>query len=239
MNKLLIANWKMNPDSEEAAVGLAHATDLEGVIICPPFIYLESIRGALKNAQLGAQDIFLSDGKPHTGEVSAAQLKEAGVEYVIVGHSERRALGETNELISLKLKAALSAGIRPILCVGEGDREDPTSEEFITEEINNALSGLDKKEEIIVAYEPIWAISSNEGANAADPDYVKKMIKKIIRLSRKHIHHPTVIYGGSTNSANIQSYLGLDGVEGVLVGSVSLQSAEFAKMAEIIKKNNK
>src|SRR3989344_8072884 len=119
MNKLLIANWKMNPETLREAVRLARAEDLSGVVVAPPFVYLESAGKALRNAHLGAQDVSLSEPRAVTGEISPVMLKNLGVKFVIVGHSERRALGETDEMINKKVIAALKAGLKVVLCVGE------------------------------------------------------------------------------------------------------------------------
>ena len=139
MSKLIIANWKMNPESLAEAVELAKASDIEGLMICPPFPFLEEVAKVLKKAKLGAQDLFWENpsassgqvpsagsgqGGAYTGEVSANELKSVGVEYVIVGHSERRQnFGETDEMVAKKIAAALAAGLKPVLCVGETQTE--------------------------------------------------------------------------------------------------------------------
>src|SRR3989338_10621063 len=123
MRKIIIANWKMNPDSAERATKLAEESDIEGLVICPSFPFLKAAGKVIKKAKLGAQDLFWEEEGPYTGEVSGVQLKDIGVEYVIIGHSERRKLGETDEMAAKKIAAAVKTGLTPILCVGESKKE--------------------------------------------------------------------------------------------------------------------
>src|SRR3989344_2995467 len=124
MKKIIIANWKMNLLSEKMAVNLAKACDKENVVLCVPFVFLSAIKKILKKAKLGAQNAFYEESGAFTGEISAEMLVNLGVKYVIVGHSERRALGENDEIINKKIKTILSAGLIPILCIGEKERDE-------------------------------------------------------------------------------------------------------------------
>ncbi|MBI3114564.1 MAG: triosephosphate isomerase, partial [Candidatus Harrisonbacteria bacterium] len=143
--KLIIANWKMNPTMLEEAVALARATDIEGLVIAPPFPFLEAVGKELKHALLGAQDLFWENpptGGAFTGEVSADELKALGARYVIVGHSERRKnLGETDEMIAKKMKAASDSGLIPVLCVGESREEHDAgrAKEIVNRELRLGL----------------------------------------------------------------------------------------------------
>lgn len=195
MKPLIVANWKMNPATLKEAKLLFDQVKDTGAIICPPHVYL-SVLGAN-----GAQDLFWEPaGGAYTGEVSALMLKSLGVEYVIVGHSERRKyFKETNEMIEKKLNAALMAGLKPILCI---------------DKISQIPDGLDK--EVIIAYEPLFAIGTGK------PCSLKKAKKM-----RDSIKHTTVLYGGSINSQNAKDYIYQAGFQGLLVGGASLNPKEF------------
>ncbi|MDP2629584.1 MAG: triose-phosphate isomerase [Candidatus Harrisonbacteria bacterium] len=231
MKNLLIANWKMNPPSLEEALVLARSVDLEGAVLCPPFLYLEPVAQVIKRATLGAQDLSYDQAGAHTGEVSASQLKDLGVEYVLVGHSERRALGESDESVHKKLEAALAAGLKAVLCVGESaqTREAGQTKEFIKGQLDSALTGLEA-DSIIVAYEPIWAIGS---ANPAQPEEVESIASLIKARAKEQGIEARILYGGSTEAGNILDYLSLESITGTLVGGSSLDGAEFQKMLEL------
>jgi len=194
MKPLIVANWKMNPATLEEAKLLFNRVKDTGAIICPPFVYLSALKAN------GAQDCFWEGGGAYTGEISPSMLKNMGVEYVIVGHSERRKyFKETNEMIEKKLQAALGAGLKPILCI---------------DKISQLPADLDK--EVIVAYEPLFAIGTGK---ACSPEKAKKM--------RDSIKHTTVLYGGSVNSQNAKDYIYQAGFQGLLVGGASLNPKEF------------
>ncbi len=195
---LIVANWKMNPATlGEAKILFGRVKDT-GAIICPPHVYL-AVLGAN-----GAQDCFWENpptgGGAYTGEISPVMLKNLGVEYVIIGHSERRkCLKETNEMIEKKLKAALGAGLKPILCI---------------DKISQLPADLDKG--VIIVYEPLFAIGTGK---ACSPEKAKKM--------RDFIKHTAVLYGGSVNSQNAKDYICQAGFQGLLVGGASLNPKEF------------
>jgi len=192
MSKLVIANWKMNPEKKAEALRLARASDIKGVVVCPPFSFLELVGKTLKKAKLGAQDVFWEDGGgPYTGEISADQLRAFGVDYVIVGHSDRKKyFGETDEIIAKKVGAVLEAGLEPILCVGEGREDwDQGKESLVVErQVRAVFSQLpDKKNmKMVVTYEPVWAISTNQ-REAGLEDLLKKDVTRIAVDMIKHI----------------------------------------------------
>ncbi len=199
MKPLIIANWKMNPSSLKEAKLLFNRVKKAGGVICPPFIYLSSLKASC------AQDVFWEVGGVPTGEVSALMLKNLGVKYVIVGHPERRKyLKETDEMVAKKLKAVLKAGLKPILCIDK------------LFQIPKNIKG-----KIIVAYEPLFAIGTGK---ACSPQRAKKM-----RLSIKKIvgGKTPILYGGSVNSRNAKSYIKEAGFQGLLVGGASLKPKEF------------
>ncbi len=253
--KYIVANWKMNPSTwAEAEQILDSVNDYLGtkeneeltLIFCPPFVFLEEVGKILKtshfehDAELGAQDIFWEDKGADTGEISGPMLSKLGVQYVIVGHSERRwKLGESDEMVNKKLKAVLRNAMVPIVCVGERIR-DENFKEILKEQIEKTFAGLnhDELEKCIIAYEPVWAISSNSGAKPDSPEESIQAIKtiwgEINRLSGGETWIPT-LYGGSVTSKNVAEFLAQKEIDGVLVGGVSVNKEEFVKILSLIK----
>lgn len=251
VKKIVVGNWKMNPSSfieaEKLFSGVAKniskikKTD---IVICPPFIYLEKLKKLSKKINLGAQDAFWGDVGAFTGEVSPEMLENMGVKYVILGHSERRALGEDDVLINKKLKSAVSLGLKPILCVGESHR-DENHEYFniVKMQITECLRGINKNSfsKIIIAYEPVWAISTTVDRKDATPHDANEMaiyIRKILTdLSNPEIASKVrIIYGGSVNERDAEDFLRDGGVDGVLPGKASLSVEKFTKIIEIAEK---
>ena len=235
--KLIIANWKLNPTTEREAIKLAKESDIDGLVICPPFPFLEAVAKVIKKAKLGAQDLFWEEKGAYTGEVSAAQLKDLGVEYVITGHSDRRKLGETDEMIAKKIEAALKSSLTPVLCVGETqeERSGGKARETVERELKIGLSLVGNSElatrNLIVAYEPIWAI----GTGASDtPEDMLEMVE-LIRRQASSVKRQ-VIYGGSVTSENAEEFLKHKEISGALVGGASLNPKEIKKIVEIAKK---
>ncbi|OGI74337.1 triose-phosphate isomerase [Candidatus Nomurabacteria bacterium RIFCSPHIGHO2_02_FULL_41_18] len=214
------------------------------VIICPPFIYLDRLKKLSKKISLGAQDAFPGEVGAFTGEVSAEMLYELGARYVILGHSERRTLGEQNSDINKKLKSALSASLRPILCVGE-EKRDESHEYFnvVKTQIRECFNGIGKNliSKIIVAYEPVWAISSTPGrrdATSADSREMAVFVKKVISdlYSPESANNVRIIYGGSANEKDAADFLKNGGVDGLLSGRASLDAKKFAEIVKIAEK---
>jgi len=230
--KLIVGNWKSNPDSATASEKLAIAEDYEGVVIVPPFQYLERVRSTLRHASLGAQDVFWEDGGPYTGEVSPNQLKNLGVSHVIVGHSERREyLGETDGIVNKKAKAALDKGLKVVLCVGEPIHVRKVgmqaAKDFITNQIKNALRGVKRSDSkrVIIAYEPVWAVGTGTPDIPEEAAEICGYIKNLVSVEG-------VIYGGSVNSKNAKEFLGQEDIDGALPGGASLKPKEFQKIVE-------
>jgi len=231
--KLIVFNWKMNPETLESAIDMAKKGDHKNIVIVPPFVFIEEIGKIIKKAKLGAQDLFYKDagGGSFTGEISASELINLGVKYVIVGHSERRAMGESNEIISSKIKTALDNGLIPILCVGESleQRNAGKTNEIIQFQLSTALSNLKlitSNFQLIIAYEPIWAIGTG---NNCSPEDALKMIEFIKNtLLTFNFKLPTkILYGGSVNPENINDFLKYKEIDGVLVGGASLNPELF------------
>ena len=210
------------------------------VVICPPSLYIEKLKKISKKIPLGAQNSFGLDAGPFTGEVSADMLYSVGARYVILGHSERRELGETNLLINKKIKGAISKGLTPIMCVGETTRDD-NHEYFnlVKTQVEECLNGLSKNaiSQIIIAYEPVWAISTTIGHKDATPKDSEEMIIFIRKVLADKFgakaQLPRIIYGGSVNEKDALEFIRDGGAEGLLVGRASLNAKKFI---QIIKK---
>lgn len=238
--RYLIANWKMNlgiKESIELAKKITGEIESDknlSVVFCPSFTALKEVSKIIKNpVKLGAQDVFWVNKGAFTGEVSAAELKEASAEFVIVGHSERRHIvGETDEVIAKKMKLAADFNLRPILCVGETqeERENEQAEKIVAEQLEIGLQLLDSAQisKILIAYEPVWAIGTG---SACLPDTAFSMfivIKKVLHEKLGENNIP-ILYGGSTDDKNIASYIEA-GYGGALVGGSSLKPLTFLKM---------
>lgn len=248
LKKIIIGNWKMNPvfpkDAERLFTDIAHSIShikKTAIVICPPLIYLEKLKKIrTSKINLGAQDAFWTDAGAFTGEVSPDMLYNAGIKYVILGHSERRALGESNNDVNKKIKASLSAGLIPILCVGENLRDENHGYfNLVKTQMGECLNGISKTSisKIIIAYEPIWAISSTinrRDATPADSQEMAIFIRKI--LSDKFgpdAGRTRVIYGGSANEKDAEDFLKNGGVDGLLPGRASLDAKKFVEIIKI------
>jgi len=250
MKKLIVANWKMNPASLKEALSLFTATKSAGsllrnvqTVVCVPFLYISELQKKISGHRvvLGAQDAFPEKSGSFTGEVSIDQLKKAGVKYVIVGHSERRAMGEANADVAKKTQAVLRAGLSPIVCIGEHERDEHAEYlSYIRQEVRESLAGISAKDSarLIIAYEPLWAIGS--ASNRADtPEgtmetvlYIRKVLAEF--LPKKTALSLPMLYGGSVNSKNALGFLLYGGVQGLLIGRASLQAKEFTKLLKSV-----
>lgn len=214
--RYLVLNWKMNPSTLKEAKALFRKTK-KGAIVCPPSIYLGHLKGCL-----GAQDV--SWGDSYTGEIAPKMLKDMGCKYVLVGHSERsRYLGETEDMVSKKLRVILEEGLTPILFVGDESRKSD-DDGLITDKVRRLVSGLDT-EKIIFVYEPVWAISTEGGDSPASEEALRGR-DAILAGVDKDVR---VLYGGSVDSKTVNRYLEFDGV---VVGRASLDPKEVRKIAK-------
>lgn len=236
--KLVIANWKMNPKNEAAALALIKLADAEGVVICPPALFLPVVAKKVKRADMGAQDVSAEDEGAFTGQVSSRQVKSYGAAYVIIGHSERRRLGEGNDLVAKKVSAVLKSGMTPILCIGESRDEHVTgrTKEIVERQLELGLSLIGRQvpaAKIIIAYEPVWAISGGDPLSESDtPENAVEIIAYIRERLRGVPVRATVIYGGSVNAENAASFLSQGAIDGVLVGGASIRP-EFKTIVKI------
>lgn len=244
---VIAGNWKMNMLPSEVKPYTEALRALSGkarhceIAICAPFVMLSQLIRALRDCRIatGAQNVSDKDAGAYTGEVSASQLRDLGVKYVIVGHSERRAYyGETDEIVSDKVRAALGVGLTPIVCVGETleQRERGVTEELISMQVKLALCGVpaDKMRRIIIAYEPIWAIGTGRTATASEANEVCSRIRAVIRslYGARIARAVTIQYGGSMNASNAAELLSMPDVDGGLIGGASLDPEQFAAIIE-------
>lgn len=247
MKKIIIGNWKMNPlSAKEAAKIFSSIKKTAGrlkkteTIVCPPFVYLENISGKKGKCSIGAQDAFWKEKGSFTGEISPAMLKSLSASHIIVGHSERRALGEDNETVSKKIVATVTAGLKSVLCVGEKERADEASHlNFVANQIKESLTGVSAKsaDNIIIAYEPVWAIGENSKGPASPEDalemsiFIKKVLTEI--FGKKKAEDVPILYGGSVDSGNAREFLEKGGMDGLLVGRESLNPKGFSDILRI------
>ncbi|MCI6028212.1 MAG: triose-phosphate isomerase [Clostridiales bacterium] len=247
MRKAIIAgNWKMNktPDEAralvEALIPLVADAECE-VVVCPPFVDLCPVSKAIKgtNIHLGAQNIHWAKSGAFTGEISADMLKKFGVEYAIVGHSERRQyFGETDATVNMRAKAALENGITPIICVGESleQRERGETDEFVASQVRGALEGIsaDDARRVVIAYEPIWAIGTGRTATAEMAEETITVIRKTLRsiFGNDAAETVRIQYGGSMNPQNAASLMAMENIDGGLIGGASLKAEDFSKVVK-------
>ncbi|MFH1402546.1 MAG: triose-phosphate isomerase [Patescibacteria group bacterium] len=250
--KIIIANWKMNPDSFREAEELFNGVKKQAnklkktkVIICPPCVFINKLKQLNKKniISLGTQDCFRQDKGAWTGMISAKMLKNAGADFVIVGHSERRGLGDNDQIVNQKIKLALKNKLNAILCIGETDRdEDGKFFSFLENQLLSALSDIGKKfvKNILIAYEPIWAISaaSKKVITVDELQQISIFIRKILmdKYGAKSFEAVKVLYGGSVDFRNAEELICGGGVDGFLVGRKSLVAERFNKILEIVEK---
>ncbi|MEA2097474.1 MAG: triose-phosphate isomerase [Patescibacteria group bacterium] len=244
----IIANWKMNPVSfsevdnliKTIKKGIKESKNVK-VIICPPAVYISKIK-TNTSFDLGIQDVSWEDKGAFTGEISAVMAKNLKIKHIIIGHSERRKyLNETDEMVNLKIKAALRNNLKLVLCVGETLKEKQRDEvsEVITRQIEKALKNISKfkiqNSKFKIAYEPIWAIGTGEIPLVDDVMSINLLIKKTISnlYDRKTAEKIPVLYGGSVNSKNAFDFVDKTGMDGLLIGGASLNASEFVRIVNL------
>jgi triosephosphate isomerase (TIM) len=241
---VIAGNWKCNmrlDSAYELASGIRERIEeIEGVekVVCPPFIYLATVEVALSmsSVKVGAQDTHWEDDLAATGEVGPKQIEEL-CDFVIIGHSERRhQLGETDEMVNRKVKAALAAGLQPIMCVGEllSEREDGTTADVLVRQTSLGLDGGDIPDGFIIAYEPVWAIGTGTAATADDADEAIALVRREVaaRFGDAKADSVRILYGGSVTPDNIADFMAVDGIDGALVGGASLRVESFSGIVE-------
>jgi triosephosphate isomerase len=245
--KVIAGNWKMHKTNTEAQELVNELLDKSKsiiktkIIICPPFTALSTVSGLTKgsNIYVGAQNMYWESQGAFTGEISADMIKSTGATYVIIGHSERRQFfGETDDTVNNKLKVALQSGLNPIVCIGESleERESGITNDVVGNQVEKALQGLSENEitNVILAYEPIWAIGTGKTATPQQAQEVHKFIRDVIsKLYNNELAEKIVIqYGGSVKPENAMELLSQADIDGALVGGACLKADSFS---EIIK----
>jgi triosephosphate isomerase len=242
MRKMIVAgNWKMNKTSAEAVEIILKLNeliaDVKGVevIIGPPFTALSEAIKIAGKVKLAAQNMHWEEKGAFTGEISPTMLTDLGIDYVILGHSERRAyFGETNEIINKKIKSALIHGLNPILCVGEKleDRENGNTENVVEDHVKGGLEGITKEQmkNIVIAYEPVWAIGTGKTATPEQAEEVHAFIRRILTeiYDAEIANNTTILYGGSVKPANSKALFSKENIDGGLVGGASLKADDFS-----------
>ena len=246
MRKTIVAgNWKMNASKESVNTliegilsGMNEASS--EVIVCAPFPYLSQVESLIQGSSLmlGAQNLNVNSAGAYTGEVSADMIKDFGAQHVIVGHSERRSLyAETNAIVAEKTKAAIDAGLTPLLCVGESleDRESGNTEAIVEEQINAVIDliGIESFDKVIIAYEPVWAIGTGLTATPEQAQAVHLFIRNLLADSSEKIAKRTpILYGGSMNAGNAADLISCSDIDGGLIGGAALKAEDFLQICK-------
>lgn len=252
MRKNIVAgNWKMNLDhasglqlfSEILTLTSAEKNGKQEVVVCPPFIHLSSLAQLLKtgsNVSVGAQNCHQSDSGAYTGEISAAMVKSSGANFVIIGHSERRAyFGEDDHLLSQKLDAALKNNLTPIFCIGETleERNGGTYLEVIEKQLNDGTFHLEEQDftRLVIAYEPVWAIGTGLTATPEQAQDIHAFIRSKIssKYNAEIADNTTILYGGSCNPKNAAELFAQPDIDGGLIGGASLKARDFADIINV------
>jgi triosephosphate isomerase len=243
---IIAGNWKMFKTIKEAAAfaeevkGKAEVGGVESVV-CAPFTALQTLVEAFKGTsiQVGAQNFHWEENGAYTGEISGSMLQEIGVKYVILGHSERRAyFNETDETVNKKTIAAFKYGLTPIVCVGEKleEREAGQTKDVCKVQTEAALQGLsaEQAKQVVIAYEPIWAIGTGKSSTAEDANEVIAYIRELIKgqFDAETAEAVRIQYGGSVKPGNIREYMGMSDIDGALVGGASLEPASYVQLVE-------
>ncbi|MFS0724691.1 triose-phosphate isomerase [Paenibacillus sp. 1P07SE] len=243
---IIAGNWKMFKTVSEAKAFFADVkgkAEIDGVesVICAPYIALPALVEAAQGTTIaiGAQNVHFEDNGAYTGEISGVMLKELGVKYVILGHSERRAyFGETDEIVNKKVHAAFKHDLLPIVCVGEKleEREADQTKDVCKVQTTEAFKGLSAEQaaQVVVAYEPIWAIGTGKSSTSADAEDVIAYIRSVIAdlYDAATADAVRIQYGGSVKPGNIAEYMGQDNIDGALVGGASLEPASYIQLIE-------
>lgn len=249
--KIVAGNWKMNLNFEDGVSLFSEIVNMvkdevvgnQEVIVCTPFIHLLTVAKLsenVKNVHIGSQNIHQAESGAYTGEVSASQIKSVGVEYVILGHSERRAyFGESDSLLAEKVNAALKHDLKPIFCIGETkeERESVKFFEIIKTQLTDGVFHLSKEEfaKVVLAYEPVWAIGTGLTASPEQAQEVHAFIRETIakHYDEATAEATTILYGGSCNPSNAPTLFSQKDIDGGLIGGASLKSRDFLEIVKV------
>ena len=249
--KIVAGNWKMNLNFEEGVSLFSEIVNMvkdevvgnQEVIVCSPFIHLSTVAKLsenVKNVNIGSQNIHQAESGAYTGEVSASQVKSVGVEYVILGHSERRAyFGETDSLLAEKTNAALKHNLKPIFCIGETKEERESGNFFVVikKQLVDGVFHLSKDEfaKVVLAYEPVWAIGTGLTASPEQAQEVHAFIRETVanHYDAETAENTTILYGGSCNPSNAPTLFSQKDIDGGLIGGASLKSRDFLDIVKV------
>ncbi|QTH64878.1 triose-phosphate isomerase [Psychrosphaera ytuae] len=235
---LVVANWKLNGDRQLLTEMVQSIKELDAekveTVLCPPYVYLNENTDGVKK---GAQSVAIQESGAFTGEISGRMLRDVGCQYVIVGHSERRAMfGESNDTVAKKVLATLAAGLIPILCVGETDEQREAGETIavITEQVKSVLDVLPNySDSIVIAYEPVWAIGTGKTATSEQAEEVHLAIRKILAGYSQELADLTrILYGGSVKPDNSEELFSKENIDGGLIGGASLDVEAFTNICK-------
>lgn len=249
--KIVAGNWKMNLNFEEGVSLFSEIVNMvkdevvgnQEVIVCSPFIHLSTVAKLaenVKNVNIGSQNIHQAESGAYTGEVSASQVKSVGVEYVILGHSERRAyFGESDSLLAEKVNSALKHDLKPIFCIGEtqGERESGKYFDIIKTQLTAGVFHLSKEQfaKVVLAYEPVWAIGTGLTASPEQAQEVHAFIRETVanQYNAETAEATTILYGGSCNPSNAPTLFAQQDIDGGLIGGASLKSRDFLEIVKV------
>lgn len=236
MNKIIAANWKMNNDFDDIPKFVKYlkknAKGMDNLVVCVPSVMIKTFSDAAKKiCATGAENCYFEQKGAFTGEISPNMVKSAGASYVLIGHSERRAIfAEDNQMLNKKLKAAIKCGLKVIFCIGETLDQKSKYKSVLKKQLIEGFDGVEDFSNIIIAYEPVWAIGTGEVATTADISKVHKFIKKLVN-ENFGVDIP-ILYGGSVKPSNSQEILALSEVDGVLIGGASLKAEDYMAIAK-------
>jgi triosephosphate isomerase len=239
LRHLIAGNWKMNGSRAMAAQLVEELGAKSGgldcdLLVCPPFPYLGIVAPLLKGIALGGQDCAAQESGAHTGDIAAAMLKDCGCSHVILGHSERRAdHGESSALVAAKAKAAQGAGLCAIVCVGETEQQRDAGEtlKVVESQVVNSIPTGSTTANLVIAYEPVWAIGTGRTPTIGDVEVVHRQIRQLLRAGVPSGESVRILYGGSVKPSNAAELMAVPEVNGALVGGASLKAADFLGIA--------
>ncbi len=236
---MIAGNWKMNTTVSQAVALVSEMrhelNEIDSIdrVLCPPFVSLAAVRELIKGSsiKLGAQNVYFEEKGAYTGEISPLMLADL-CGLVIIGHSERRQyFGETDDLVNKKLRAALKVGLKPILCIGERleENESGRTEEVVTGQLRSSLAGIKISNDLVIAYEPVWAIGTGKAATGEQANQTTALVRRnLAELYGQDIAQTVpILYGGSVTSANVAQFVSQPEIDGALVGGASLKADEF------------
>jgi triosephosphate isomerase len=250
--KIIAGNWKMNPNSVEEVKRIFNSVKAKTMkakniftIVCPPFPYIAQCKKLFAGDYMavGAQDVYYEYSGSFTGEVSAEMIASVGATYVIIGHSERRKMGETDDIVAQKTNAALKSGLKTIVCIGEGERDLQGGYlELLKNQIKQSLAKVERRymKNVIIAYEPVWAIGAKEAMTPADLYEMTIFIKKVLSdiYGQEDGKKTKILYGGSVTFRNAKDIVAIGKVDGLLVGRESINAEGFGEIIKVVDEIN-